>query len=198
MPLMTVEPTPTERQVPEIRRASAADAPNLAHMHVESWRETYPGLLPPAMLSSLSVDSRTAAWSRALSEPSQPTVVFVAELGGRIVGFGSCGPQRSEALQARGYDGEIEAVYVLQAFQQHGLGTRLFTAMACSMQARGLKGMSLWVLRDNMPAQAFYARLGGQVIAQREDARQHGVLFEVAYGWPDLAAAILNSGTQAE
>lgn len=191
---MRIESPPTGQQVPAIRRASAADAPNLAHMHVESWRETYPGLLPPAMLASLSVDSRTAAWSRALSEPPQPTVVFVAELDGRIVGFGSCGPQRSDGLKARGYDGEIEAVYVLKAFQQHGLGKRLFAAMACSMKARGLKGASLWVLRDNMPAQAFYQRLGGQVIAQREDARQHGVLFELAYGWPDLTA-ILGAGT---
>lgn len=156
-------------------------------MHVASWRETYPGLIPAAMLSSLSVDARTATWGRILSDPSGVTAVFVADLDGMIVGFGSCGPQRSEALKPRGYDGEISAIYLLRARQRQALGTRLMLAMASNMQARGMKGASLWVLRDNLPARRFYEHYGGQVIAEREDKRQDGILFEVAYGWPDLA-----------
>ncbi|MGH8289294.1 MAG: GNAT family N-acetyltransferase [Steroidobacteraceae bacterium] len=166
-------------------------------MHVESWRETYPGLVPAAMLSSLSVQARTAAWSRILGEPSRATAVFVAELGGRIIGFGSCGPQRTEGLKAKRYDGEISAIYVLKAFQRRALGTRLLFAMGSSLKASDFGAMSLWVLRDNAPARRFYERYGGQVIAEREDVRPEGVLLEVAYGWPDLAEFARLTGESA-
>jgi ribosomal protein S18 acetylase RimI-like enzyme len=167
--------------------ALARDAPDLASMHVESWRESYPGLVPAAMLSSLSVPARTAAWSRMLAEPARATAVFVAELGGRIIGFGSCGAQRTEGLKARGYDGEISAIYVLKAFQRRALGTRLLCAMGSSLTASGFGAMSLWVLRENAPARRFYERYGGEVIAEKEDVRPEGVLLEVAYGWRELA-----------
>jgi ribosomal protein S18 acetylase RimI-like enzyme len=166
-------------------------------MHVESWRETYPGLVPQAMLSSLSVPARTAAWSRILGEPSRATGVFVADLGGRIVGFGSCGPQRAEALKAKGFDGEISAIYVLKAFQRLGLGSRLLFAMTSSLAESGFKAASLWVLRDNAPARRFYERYGGEVIAEREDVRPEGVLLEVAYGWPELKALVGLAGTRS-
>jgi hypothetical protein len=39
-------------------------------MHVNSWRETYTGLLPDKMLSSLSVEARAAAWAEIMPEPS--------------------------------------------------------------------------------------------------------------------------------
>ena len=163
-------------------------------MHVESWRESYPGLVPQAMLASLSVDARTAAWSRILAQASQATAVFVAELGGRIVGFGSCSPQRAEALRVQGYDGEISAIYVLKAFQRRALGTRLLFAMACALQAAGMRAASLWVLRDNAPARRFYERCGARLIGEREDVRPEGILFEVAYGWPDIAALVRVTG----
>jgi ribosomal protein S18 acetylase RimI-like enzyme len=167
--------------------ALPSDAADLARMHVESWRETYPGLVPQAILSSLSVEARAAAWSRTLAEPSSSGGVFIAELGGSIVAFGSCGPQRTETLRIKGYDGEIGALYVLQAFQRRALGMRLLLAMASRLDASGLKAASLWVLRDNAPARRFYERCGGQLIAEREDVRPQGVLFEVAYGWSELA-----------
>jgi ribosomal protein S18 acetylase RimI-like enzyme len=184
----------TEVAVAIIRPASSPDAANLARMHVESWRETYPGLVPQAMLSSLSVDARTAAWSRILAEPSQATAVFVTELGGRIVGFGSCGKQRAEALRLQGYDGEIHALYVLKGFQRRALGTGLLSAMAAHMQGRGMRAASLWVLRNNAPARCFYEHRGAQLLAEREDVRPEGVLFEVAYGWPDLTAILPVTG----
>jgi hypothetical protein len=95
-----------------IRIASLADTPDLASMHVASWRETYVGMVPAGMLSSLSVDGRAAMWPLIMREPakSRSTVVYVAELDRRIVGFGPCCSQRTEALKERGYDGEISAI----------------------------------------------------------------------------------------
>jgi ribosomal protein S18 acetylase RimI-like enzyme len=171
-----------------IRIASLADTPDLASMHIASWRETYVGMLPAGMLSSLSVDARTAMWAQIMREPatSSSTVVYLAELDRKIVGFGSCGLQRTEMLKDRGYDGEIGAIYVLKAFQRHAIGTRLLFALASDLSRRGFGAASLWVLRDNAPARRFYERYGAQVIAEREDVRKDGVLVEVAYGWTHL------------
>jgi GNAT superfamily N-acetyltransferase len=170
------------------------DAPDLARMHVESWRETYPGLVPEAMLASLSVAARTAAWAAILAEPARATGVFVAELGGRIVGFGSCGPQRAHGLRARGYDGEISALYVLRAFQRRAVGVRLLFRMAFQLEVIGFEAASLWVLRDNAPARRFYERCGGERVAEREEVRPQGVLLEVAYGWSALARMLRMTG----
>jgi hypothetical protein len=46
--------------------------------------------------------------------------------------------------------------------------------------------MSLWVLRENAKARRFYERLGGVVVAEKEERRAGGVLVEVAYGWRGL------------
>jgi len=171
-----------------IRIATIEDAPGLARMHVASWRETYAGILPDAVLSALSVEGRTAMWGRILRDPEKAdsTVVHLVEDGDRIVGFGSCGSQRSETLKNKGYDGEIGAIYVLRAFQRHGVGARLMSTMAFDLTSRGFNAASLWVLRENAVARVFYERFSGQVIEEREDVRGGATLVEVAYGWANL------------
>jgi ribosomal protein S18 acetylase RimI-like enzyme len=172
-----------------IRPASLADAADLATMHVASWLETYPGLLPPSMLTSLSVDKRLAMWKQVIGATPTPgsAKVYLAEIDKEIVGFGSCVSQRTQTLKDSGYDGEISAIYVLKAFQRRALGRRLLHAMASDLSARGFTAASLWVLRDNAPARGFYEQYGGQVVAEREEARPDGALSEVAYGWTHLA-----------
>jgi ribosomal protein S18 acetylase RimI-like enzyme len=157
-------------------------------MHVASWRETYTGLLPDKILSSLSVESRAAAWSKILLEPAteRSTVIYLAEHQGTIIGFGSCSAQRTDTLKAQGYDGEVSALYVLREFQKRKIGTRLLRAMSADLVRRGFSAASLWVLRENLRARHFYEHLGGKVISEREDVRDGAALVELAYGWPDV------------
>jgi ribosomal protein S18 acetylase RimI-like enzyme len=178
----------TDCNVAQIRIAAADDAQGLASMHVASWHETYAGILPEKMLASLSVEARAAAWAKIMREPAteRSTVVYAAEHEGTIVGFGSCGAQRTESLAKRGYDGEVSAIYVLREFQKRRIGIRLFRAMSLDLMRREFKAVALWVLRDNLRARRFYERYGGRVIAEREDVRDGTVLIDLAYGWPDL------------
>jgi ribosomal protein S18 acetylase RimI-like enzyme len=173
-----------------IRIATIDDAAELGKMHVASWRETYTGILPEGMLSSLSVPARITKWQEILREPAsvEATVVHVMESDGNIIGFGSCGPQRTEKLKVRGYAGEFSGIYVLRAFQRHGVGARLMSIMASDLASRGFNAASLWVLRDNAVARQFYERFGGQVVEEREDVRGQVTLVELAYGWANLRA----------
>jgi len=177
-----------DSDVGQIRVATLDDARGLGSMHVASWREAYAGILPDEMLSSLSVDARAAMWDQIMREPTSvgSTIVYLAEREGTIIGFASCGAQRTENLMDQGYDGEFGAIYVLRAFQGQGIGARLLGKMSLDLVGRGFRGAALWVLRENLRARRFYEYHGGQIIAEREDIRDAVVFVELAYGWSDL------------
>jgi ribosomal protein S18 acetylase RimI-like enzyme len=175
-------------RVAQIRLAAPDDARSLAAMHIASWRETYTGILPDKMLSSLSEEKRAAAWLNIMREPPTKlsTAIYLAEHEATIIGFASCGGQRTENLRTKGYESEIGAIYVLREFQKRKIGTRLLSTMCLDLIGRGFTATSLWVLRDNLRARRFYERYAGRVIAEREEVRDDAVLVELAYGWPDL------------
>jgi GNAT superfamily N-acetyltransferase len=169
--------------LPTIRLATNADVLPMANVHIASWRETYPGLLPEPMLARLSIAEEAIRWQRMLDRPRAwgGAVTFVAELQGSVVGYGSCGGQRSPLLRDRGFTGEISELYVLRSAQGQGFGSELMKAMGGALLERGHHAMSLWVLGKNRLARRFYERLGGTPIAEKRAS-----LFEVAYGWADI------------
>jgi hypothetical protein len=50
-----------------IRAAEPGDAAGIARVHVNSWRTTYPSILPAAVLASLSYQRRETAWVEILA-----------------------------------------------------------------------------------------------------------------------------------
>ena len=168
---------------PIIRLATDADVLAMAKVHIVSWRETYPGMLPEPMLAQMSVAAEAIRWQRMLDRPRAwgDAMSFVAEQHGSIIGYGSCSDQRSRALRGRGFTGEISELYVLRSAQRQGVGSGLMRAMAQALLERGHRGMSLWVLEQNQAARQFYRRLGGTAVAEKR-----GRFHEVAFGWADL------------
>jgi GNAT superfamily N-acetyltransferase len=168
---------------PTIRPATDADVLPMANVHIVSWRETYPGLLPDPMLARISIADEAIRWQRMLDRPRAwgGTIAFVAEQDGELVGYGSCGEQRTPLLRDRGFTGEVGELYVLRRAQRQGAGSGLMKAMATALLDRGHRSMSLWVLEQNADARRFYERLGGKLVA-----RKRGGLLEIAYGWSDL------------
>lgn len=178
-----------QRQLITIRFASLSDAAVIAAVHIASWRETYAGLLPDQTLRDLSVTERTQLWFRILKDAatSPDTAVLVAEREGHVVGFASGGRQRDQCMLDQGFTGEITAIYVVGTAQRLGIGQQLMRRLACALMDGGHTSASLWVLRDNRPARGFYDRLGGSVVAEKEDRDDSTTLYEVAYAWHNLA-----------
>jgi len=168
---------------PAIRRATDADVLAMARVHIVSWRETYPGMLPEPMLARMSIAHEAIRWQRMLDRPRAwaATAAFVAEQSGAVIGYGSCGAQRTRPLHEAGFSGEIGELYVLRRAPRQGAGSGLMRAMAGALFERGHRAMSLWVLEENGPARLFYERLGGMPVAEKRAG-----LAEVAYGWSDL------------
>ena len=172
-----------DAQAIEIRAALPSDAPAIGRVHVESWRETYRGVVPDRLLDSLSAVVRAAMWQGALDrEP--PVLLFVAQLaGGNLVGFAGGGARRGSAPP---HDAEVYAIYLLRAARHGGCGRRLMAALAAALHARGFRSLCLWVLRENAPARDFYERLGGRVVGERTEMDNGHEFEEVAYGWDSL------------
>jgi GNAT superfamily N-acetyltransferase len=173
-----------------LRDATIADAGALGALHVASWKETYTGIVPETMLARLSVCARTKMWAKILGDfrHSNTAAVIVVEYEGRVTGFGSCGMQRDEVLKNLGFSGEFTAVYVLRSHQGRGAGRLIMRAMAEKLAFQGHVAASLWVLRENKPARAFYERLGGVIVGEKLDKRPDASLVEHAYGWRELSS----------
>lgn len=167
-----------------IRPAVIHDARAIAEVHVESWKSTYRGIFPEALLEGLSVEKRESFWrdSLAAQEPPSVTTLVGCDARGSVVAFVSGGKERTGQL---GCDGEIYAIYLRQEAQRKGLGTLLVRQFVQELDARGFGSMAVWVLALN-PSRRFYERLGGNVIGQQQIERGGQPFIEVAYGWQSL------------
>ncbi|MBB5339180.1 GNAT family N-acetyltransferase [Tunturiibacter gelidoferens] len=163
----------------EIRAAAGKDAGAIAHVHVESWRTTYAGIVPEAYLASLNVAEREASWREWLTLDVD---VFVAEVDGDVVGFVGGGAIREPVEE---FDAELFAIYLLREAQRRGIGTALLRRLAVSLKARGFRSMVAWVLEDNSSG-GFYSRSGAVRVASKEMEVGGVMLLVVAYGWVDL------------
>jgi ribosomal protein S18 acetylase RimI-like enzyme len=108
--------------------------------------------------------------------------VLVATHEHEVVGFAEVGSVREVDPH---FNGELDAIYVLQEYQGQGVGRKLVSAGAKCLRARGHTNMLLWVIADN-PATKFYERLGGRRIGESTMMIGGAEIPIVSYGWDDL------------
>ena len=168
-----------------ISPAGPGDAADLANVHVRSWRQTYPGILPQAALSRMSIAAHTRRFRLELTRAHKGQVTLVAEGAEGAVGYASGAVLSGDGRAA---DAEVFTLYVLRAAQGLGVGRALLQAQARVLRAEGAKSLMLFVLSRNEPARAFYERLGGEAFAEVASHGWGEGLTETAYRWPDIAA----------
>ena len=57
-----------------IRKARPSDAESVARIYVESWRDTYPLILPNKLLANMSVEGQAARWRNAIAMAAREAV----------------------------------------------------------------------------------------------------------------------------
>ncbi|WP_114558254.1 GNAT family N-acetyltransferase [Desertihabitans aurantiacus] len=136
-----------------VRAAVAEDAPGMASVHVESWRQTYRGIVPDTVLDDPDMPGRRQRWwVRAITEQAEgTTAVVVAEHLGQIVGIVSAGRPRDDDAT---WPLELFVIYLLEEHHGSGVGARLLHAVVADGPA------ALWVAQPNPRAQAFYRKHG--------------------------------------
>jgi GNAT superfamily N-acetyltransferase len=163
-----------------LRPAKAGDARAIARIHVETWRTTYPGMLPDKTLIDMTVDSKARSWRHALERPDVVGAVLVAELPeDGVVGFASAGHNRHANLP---FAGEVHTLYVMPDWQNQGIGRQLLAGCFEALRGHGYASAVVWVLADN-PARFFYERMGGRRAGERDETLWGALLHQIAYGW---------------
>ncbi len=168
----------------EIRRAAPGDEPFLPKVHIQSWQETYPGLIPSAYLDSLSDElaERIEIWQNILVNPKRWAWVAVDD-GGAIIGFILFGPPRDEN---RDTYIELGAIYLLRSHHGGGIGHALLSHGFDFMKSLGYQKSYCWVLEGN-PTTRFYEKTGAKFVGQTKIEETAGKdLTELAYEWSTL------------
>jgi GNAT superfamily N-acetyltransferase len=133
----------------QVRPARPGDAAAVAEVHVRTWRALADG-----------------------------TPVWVAEEGGRIVGFASIGDSRDTGGEG---EGELLSIYVLPEAWGSGAGAGLMAVARDALRARYPTSV-LWVLEDNPRARRFYEREGWRTDGERRADEVLGIaVAEVRY-----------------
>jgi GNAT superfamily N-acetyltransferase len=167
-----------------VRRATVDDARAIAEVHVASWKTTYHAIFPASILEALSVEKRETSWKEFLTDAKTgPVTLAACGPAEEIVGFACGGAERSGSLAC---DGELYAIYLLEASRGQGVGTLLLRRLARELQSRGFSSMAVWVL-DLNPYRKFYEALGAAVIGEKTLERGGKAFLEIAYGWQDLS-----------
>lgn len=167
-----------------IREAGCTDAEAIARVHLESWRTTYPGIIPQAYIDGLRVEDGILRWQERLD--GHGPLTLVAEDATGIFGFASGG---ATVHPVNGFDGELGAIYLLASHQGRGAGRALVQGIAERLHEQGFRSMVVWALRENA-ACSFYERLGGVRVAEKLIEISGIALPEVAFGWPDIRSLL--------
>jgi len=137
-----------------VRPARLDDVTAMARVVVQSWGETYRGLMPDDVLDDAGfLTHRERFWTAALTEERyRRNRVAVAERGGRVVGVAMSGPPLdADARWSR----QLYVLYVLAADHGTGAGARLLDAVVPPTASA-----ALWVADPNPRAAAFYRKHG--------------------------------------
>ncbi len=182
----------------KIRKAMRNDAATIARVHVETWRSAYAGSVPNRYLLELSSEVEAVRWQRRIGQARSRETTLVAEVpsptSSLLVGFVSGGPARRHSPPAKA---EVYTLYVLDDYQNLGIGRALLTGLLRDLLARGYNDAFLWVLADN-PARFFYQAMGGQAAGQQEEAFAGAKLKEEAYIWPDLVSWLIEDASDGD
>lgn len=134
-----------------IRKATSADAGQIAEIVVEDWKNAYRGIIDDEYLDSMSVEQRY----QIELQRYQKYMVAVDEK--EVLGF-----SWNEIADSEDSDCEIVALYVRYGKRKSGIGRALFQNAIDFFGALGKKKMIIWCLKENDAARKFYEKMGGQ------------------------------------
>jgi GNAT superfamily N-acetyltransferase len=148
----------------EIRRATSADAPAIATVHVRSWQAAYRGLLPQSYLDDLDPQQQRPQWDTVLESTDWPwrgTFVLCqgAEASSEVVGFASMSPSRDADRDPTDV-GELQTLYLHPDVWREGGGSALLHAVQHECGRARFHWAMAWVLETNVRARHFYEGRG--------------------------------------
>ncbi len=169
-----------------VRTARPEDAAELARIYIESWQDTYAGVISHALLSAMSLKAHTARWQATIKTMDRygASVLVAEDAHFGPVGLCSLGRARDRGL---GFEGEIYTLYVDPAFLGRGAGRALLCGAFEALKDRKLRSCLIWAHARNN-ACFFYEAMGGHRVATRTTRLMGELTPEIGFGWKRLTA----------
>jgi GNAT superfamily N-acetyltransferase len=133
-----------------IREATPDDFATVADMHYPVWRRSWTGILTAPVLDLLGPAKRWVADVYPQSLNRRGWRMWIAESGGRTLGVAIFGPDADASD-----DLHIDALYIDDECQRHGIGGRLLDEV---LSANPSGDVILWCAENNGKARAFYEK----------------------------------------
>ena len=148
-----------------VRPARPGDAEGIARLHADSWRRHYRGAYADSFLDGDVEADRREVWTARLAEPGHDATLPGATLRGATLlaedAGGLAGFVHTVFDEDPRWGSLIDNLHVRADLRRTGIGTRLladaFQAIAAAASAPSIY---LWVLEQNVAAQAFYRSRG--------------------------------------
>lgn len=159
-----------------VREARAADAEGLARVQAASWRASFAGLVPDAVIAELTSDEAVGQfaghWAESISAPptSKHRIHVAVEQPGapEILGFAAAGPATDEDLWPA-TDGELYELHVAPAVAGHGHDERLLHAVADMFAEDGFSTGYTWALAGDESRIGFLEEAGWALDGSRSN-----------------------------
>jgi ribosomal protein S18 acetylase RimI-like enzyme len=182
------EVTPPE--VLRYRFATPADAESIAALHADNWSRHYRGAYPDDYLDREAPEDRRMLWRERFRVESEDQFTVIAELQGGLAGFAHTCLDADPKWGAL-----VDNLHVRYNLKRQGVGRALMAKSATVLiERRPASALYLWVLQQNVAAQAFYAAVGGTVeeeLAKHIPGGATARVYRVAWSDPRL---LLGSG----
>ena len=180
----------------QFRLAAFSDAVAIAALHADSWRRHYRGAYSDAFLDGDVGADRLAVWSERLRAPHSGRYTVVAEDQSGLVGFA-----HSVFEDDATWGALLDNLHVAYGVKRRGIGSRLLRMTAHAVTERPPStGLYLWVLEQNLDAQAFYEAHGGKCVDRRPieppggiPSRLVGSPAALRYAWSDPAVLLAST-----
>jgi GNAT superfamily N-acetyltransferase len=132
-----------------------------------------------------------AVWTERLREPDPRSHTIVAQDGERLVAFVHTVFEADPVWGAL-----VDNLHVVHGEKRRGLGSQLLAMSARAVLERDT-ALYLWVLEQNVDAQAFYTARGGACVERAPvpppggiASRLNGSPVGLRYAWANLAGAL--------
>lgn len=140
------------------KKATYDDLPMLAATRQKVWATTYRGIYPDAMIDNFDTQWHIARDQRRMEDPKQE--FFLVMDDENCVGYFYYGTPH---VAYKDFEFCLNSLYFIEEYRGKGLGTKVFEQVRKVCKERGIDKFFNGCNIHNLPAQAFYRKMGGIV-----------------------------------